>query len=100
MKVLERLFGKGGSEIVSRGPVAKFKVRECFGISERRALSGEVTDGVIYPGYKIKGRKVALIRRIEIGNRAVDFAVSGDKAVLILEGEFPCVRGEVNVYRS
>lgn len=88
-------------EIVSRKPVGKFRVLQVFQILGKQALSGEVIDGIIYPGYKLKGRDVGIIMGIEKEYRRVDFAVSGDTVALILENNMKVEKGEVlEVYQS
>ena len=103
MKILEKIFKKSKRdvekiEIVSRKPVGKFKVFQILG---KHVLSGEVVDGIIYPGYKLKGRDVGVIMGIEKGHRKVDFAVSGDNVALILENKVEVEEGEIlEVYQS
>ena len=103
MKIPEKIFKKPKRdiekiEIVSRKPVGKFKVFQILG---KHVLSGEVVDGIIYPGYKLKGRDAGVIMGIERGHRKVDFAVSGDIVVLILENKIEVEEGEIlEVYQS
>jgi len=86
--------------IASRKPVARFKVEEVMNVLGREALIGTV-EGVIYPGYKVKGKGIALIRKIQMGRKKVDFAVDGDRIALILEGRTNAKKGEtLEIYRS
>jgi len=92
---------KGKVEIFSRKPVGKFKVKEVFEIFEREIVVGEVVEGVIYPGYKIKGERAALIREIQKERRRVDFALEYDLVALVLEGKLSPKAGEIlGVYQS
>ncbi|MBO8174770.1 MAG: translation factor [Thermococcus sp.] len=88
-------------EIVSRTPVGRFRVLRVFQITGRQVLSGEVIGGVIYPGYKLKGKDVGVIMAIERQHKRVDFAISGDTVALILENNMKVEKGEVlEVYQS
>jgi len=88
-------------EIVSRKPVGKFRVLQIFQILGRQILSGEVLEGIIYPGYKLKGKDVGVIMAIEKEHRRVDFAVSGDTVALILENNMKAEKGDIlEVYQS
>lgn len=88
-------------EIVSKRPVAKFKVEKVFEIFGREILVGEVVEGVIYPGYKIKGNGAALIREIQKDNQRVDFALAYDEVALSLEGRTNAkVEDILEVYQS
>lgn len=100
--MFRRLFGRNwGIEVVSREPAGRFRVSKVLALPGRRALLGEVLEGVIYPGYKLKGKGVALVRSIERERRRVDFAVLGDEVTLITEGEVGAKEGEVlEVYPS
>ena len=90
-----------GPEIVSKKPVGRFQVVGITYVLGKQVLGGVVLDGAIYPGYKLKGGGVALIREIHIQNRKVDFAVEGDQVALVLEGALKLKGGEViEVYRS
>ncbi|MCA6214180.1 translation factor [Thermococcus bergensis] len=92
---------EGRVEIFSKRPVAKFKVEKVFEIFGREVLVGEVVEGVIYPGYKVKGKKAALIREIEKERQKVDFALEYDKVALVLEGKLNTKAGEIlEVYQS
>ncbi|QDA32272.1 translation factor [Thermococcus indicus] len=88
-------------EIVSRRPVGRFKVEKILRVLKRQVLIGEVLEGLIYPGYKVKGRKAGLIMEIERNHQKVNFAVAGDRVALMLENEIPCEKGEtLEVYQS
>ncbi|MDI3474629.1 MAG: hypothetical protein PWQ79_1819 [Thermococcaceae archaeon] len=105
MGILEKIFGgrkgEGEIEIVSRKPVGSFRVDEVFYRQGRQALVGEVLGGLIYPGYKVKGGGTALIREIQSERKKVDFAVSGDRVVLLLEGRLEVSPGQIlEVYQS
>lgn len=92
---------ESGVEVFSKRPVAKFKVEKVFEIFGREVLVGEVVEGVIYPGYKVKGKKAALIREIEKERQKVDFALEYDKVALVLEGKLNTKAGEIlEVYQS
>ncbi|EHR77929.1 Translation factor [Thermococcus litoralis DSM 5473] len=92
---------EGRVEIFSKRPVAKFKVEKVFEIFGNEVLVGEVVEGVIYPGYKVKGKKAALIREIQKERQKVDFALEYDKVALVLEGKLNTKAGEVlEVYQS
>ncbi|MCO6040547.1 tRNA-binding protein Pbp11 [Thermococcus alcaliphilus] len=92
---------EGGVEIFSKRPVAKFKVEKVFEIFGREVLVGEVVEGVIYPGYKVKGNGAALIREIQKERQKVDFALEYDKVTLVLEGKLNTKAGEIlEVYQS
>ncbi len=104
MKFLRRFFGKDREvekiEIVSRRPVAKFKVEQILNVLGKETLIGTV-EGIIYPGYKIKGKNTALVRRIEKDRKTVDFAVDGDRVALVLEGKTNAKKGDLlEVYQS
>ncbi|AFL94851.1 hypothetical protein CL1_0645 [Thermococcus cleftensis] len=101
MGILDRFRKKGEVEVVSREPVGKFIVAGVTYVLGKQVLAGIVKEGLIYPGYKLKGKNVALIREIYIQNRKIDFAVGGDEVALLLEGHMEVKTGEVlNVYRS
>ncbi len=107
MGLLDRILGRRARdenppEIVSRNPVGRFKVERELRAMGRQILIGEVLEGIVYPAYKLKaGRKVALIYRIEKEHREVEFAVSGDRVALILEGEIEVGKEEeIEVYQS
>jgi len=88
-------------EVVSKKPVGRFQVAGVTSILGRQVLGGIVLDGVIYPGYKLKGDGVALVREIHIQNRKVDFAVEGDRVALVLEGTLKLRDGDaIEVYQS
>ncbi len=90
-----------GVGIASREPVGKFQVVGITSVLGREILGGTVTDGIIYPGYKLKGKGVAIVREIHIQNRKVDFAVEGDQVALVLEGVLKVNSGEfLEVYQS
>ena len=90
----------GGEFVASRRPVATFRVEQIVNIMGREALIGTV-EGIIYPGYKIKGEGIAIIREIQRDRRKVDFAVDGDRVALILEGKTNAKKGEsLEVYQS
>jgi len=66
----------------------------------RETLIGTV-EGVIYPGYKVKGDGIAVIREIQRERKKVDFAVDGDRVALILEGRTNAKKGErLEIYQS
>ncbi|WP_048149886.1 tRNA-binding protein Pbp11 [Palaeococcus ferrophilus] len=100
--MFRRLFGRNrGIEVATRKPTGRFRVSRVLALPGRKALLGEVLEGVIYPGYKLKGKGVALVRSIERERRRVDFAVPGDEVALITEGEIEAGEGEVlEVYPS
>ncbi len=106
MDILRRIFKKpkGGInkiEIVSRKPVGKFRVLQVFNIFGKQVLAGEVLEGIIYPGYKLKGRNVGIVRNIEKNRKKVYFAVSGDVVALMLENKMDVNGGELlEVYQS
>ena len=106
MGIMKRIFGgrKGRGEqveVVSRRPVGRFRVEKTLRVLSRQVLMGEVVEGLIYPGYKVKGRKASPIMEIERERRKVDFAVTGDRVAIMLEHEIPCEEGEVlEVYQS
>ena len=90
----------GGEFIASRKPVAHFKVEQVVNILGRETLIGTV-EGVIYPGYKVKGDGIAVIREIQRERKKVDFAVDGDRVALILEGRTNAKKGErLEIYQS
>ncbi|WP_297509551.1 tRNA-binding protein Pbp11 [Thermococcus sp.] len=90
----------GGEFIASRRPVATFRVEQIMNIMGREALIGTV-EGIIYPGYKVKGKGIAIIREIQKDRKRVDFAVDGDRVALILEGNTNAKKGErLEVYQS
>ncbi|NJE54742.1 tRNA-binding protein Pbp11 [Thermococcus sp. 21S9] len=92
--------GESGEFIASRKPVAKFRVEQVLNVLGRETLIGTV-EGIIYPGYKVKGRSIALIREIQRERKRVDFAVDGDRVALILEGKTNAKKGDVlEVYQS
>jgi len=106
MGLFRKLFKKSERDIekiekVSRKPVGKFRVLQVFQILGRQVLSGEVLEGIIYPGYKVKGKDVGVVMAIEKEHRRVDFTVSGDRVALILENKIGVEKGEVlEVYQS
>ncbi|ACS90577.1 MULTISPECIES: tRNA-binding protein Pbp11 [Thermococcus] len=88
-------------QIFSRKSVGKFKVEKTFKIFGKEVLVGEVIEGVIYPGYKIKGERAALIREIQRDRQEVDFALEYDKVALVLDGKLNPKVGEIlEVYQS
>ncbi len=92
---------EGGTVIVSQRPVGRFRVEKTLRVLTRQVLVGEVTEGLVYPGYKLKGRKAGVIMKVEKDHREVDFAVAGDRVALMLEYEVPCEEGEeLEVYQS
>ncbi|USG99972.1 translation factor [Thermococcus argininiproducens] len=101
MRILERFFKRERVEIFSRKPVGRFKVEEVLNILGKQVIIGEVLEGVIYPGYKLKGRGVALIREIQKDRKKVDFALEYDRVGLVLEGTLG-VEGEeiLEVYQA
>jgi len=101
LSFLSKLFKNDRAEITSRKPVGKFKVEKVFEILTKQVLVGEVVEGVIYPGYKLKGNNVALIREIQRDRQKVDFAVEYDKVALVLEGRINTGEGEIlEIYQS
>ncbi len=105
MSFLRRLFKRdqkdSETDVVSRRPVGRFRVEKTLRVLSRQVLIGEVVEGLIYPGYKVKGRKASPIMGIERERRKVDFAVTGDRVAIMLEHEIPCEEGEVlEVYQS
>ncbi|WP_297499247.1 tRNA-binding protein Pbp11 [Thermococcus sp.] len=104
MGLLDFLRGKktktDGEFIASRKPVATLGVEGVMNVLGKETVIGTV-EGVIYPGYKVKGRGIAIIREIQKGRKRVDFAVDGDRVALILEGKINAKKGErVEVYQS
>jgi translation initiation factor IF-2 len=102
MGILDRFRKKTEEvEIVSRRPVGSFKVEKVLKVLTRQVLVGEVLEGLIYPGYKLKGRKAGVVMKIEKDHREVDFAVAGDRVALTLENEIPCEENEtLEIYQS
>ena len=101
MGIRDFLRRKRDPEVVSRHPVGKFQVAGVTSVLGKQVLGGTVIDGVIYPGYKLKGKGVAVVREIHIQNRKVDFAVEGDQVALILDGVLNVNAGEfLEVYQS
>ncbi|AEH24106.1 tRNA-binding protein Pbp11 [Pyrococcus yayanosii] len=103
MGLLDRLFGRKIEriQIASREPIGSFRVEDVFRVMGRHVLVGEVLGGVIYPGYKVKGEGVAEIYKIQMERREVEFAISGDRVALILEGSLKARKGDVlEVYRA
>jgi translation initiation factor IF-2 len=97
---LRRRNGETGEFIASRKPVAKFRVEQVLNVLGRETLIGTV-EGIIYPGYKVKGRSIALIREIQRERKRVDFAVDGDRVALILDGKTKAKKGDVlEIYQS
>ncbi|ALV63324.1 hypothetical protein ADU37_CDS16250 [Thermococcus sp. 2319x1] len=95
------IFKKKEVGVFSKRPAAKFKVEKVFEISGREVLAGEVVEGIIYPGYKVKGKGAALIREIQKEKQKVDFALEYDKVALVLEGKPSTKAGEIlEVYQS
>ncbi|NJE05918.1 translation factor [Thermococcus sp. M36] len=89
------------TNIASRKPVGRFRVEKSLKVFSRQVLIGEVIEGLIYPGYKVKGKSVSPIMKIERDHRRVDFAVAGDRVALMLEYEVPCEEGEeLEIYQS
>jgi len=87
-------------QIFSRRAVGKFKVERVFEVLGREVV-GEVIEGVIYSGYKLKGKGATLIREIQKERQKVDFALECDKVALVLEGKINPKVGEVlEVYQS
>jgi len=90
-----------GEFIASKRPSGKFRVEITFKVGTREALVGEVVEGIIYPGYKLKGPSVGVVRSIEREHEKIDFAVSGDKVALIMESPTGARKGDVlEVYQS
>ena len=103
MSFLSKFFKKDREdvEIVSRKPVGKFRVKKSLKIFGRQVLIGEVFEGIIYPGYKLRGKTVGIVMKIEMEKREADFAVAGDEVALMLENEIPCKKGdELEIYQS
>ena len=106
MSIIRRMLGRDKNperviQVVSRKPVGRFKVVGITHVLGKQVLGGVVLEGAIYPGYKLKGGGIALIREIHIQNRKVDFAVEGDQVALVLEGTLKLKGGEVlEVYQS
>lgn len=102
LSFIRRFFKKSEEiEIFSKKPVAKFRVERVFNILGKPAIIGEVLEGIIYPGYKIKGKDVALIRKIQKDHRDVDFAIEYDRVALLLEGNINVKENEIlEVYQS
>lgn len=107
MGLFEKFFGKKREperekvEIVSKHPVATFRVENVLNVMGRDVLVGTVEGGIVYPGYKVKGGGVALIYGIERNRERVEFAVGGDKVALMLEGKVRAKKGDVlEIYPS
>ncbi|NJF24330.1 tRNA-binding protein Pbp11 [Thermococcus sp. Bubb.Bath] len=108
MGLLGKFFGRKrepleeGIEIVSRHPVASFHVESVLRIGEKVTIIGTVEGGMVYPGYKVKGKKnAALVYIIEKDRKRVEYAVDGDKVALILEGRIETKKGDtLEVYQS
>ncbi|WP_054840249.1 tRNA-binding protein Pbp11 [Thermococcus sp. JCM 11816] len=104
VRILGRKRHKGGEIIASRyPPVGKFRVEKVLKVAFREVLvGGEVLEGIIYPGYKLKGgSSVGVIRAIEREHRKVDFAVAGDKVALMMESPTKAEEGQIlEVYQS
>ncbi len=92
--------GESREFIASRKPVAKFRVEQVLNVLGGETLIGTV-EGIIYPGYKVKGGNIAIIREIQRERKRVDFAVDGDRVALILEGKTKAKKGDVlEIYQS
>ncbi|MBP1911809.1 tRNA-binding protein Pbp11 [Thermococcus stetteri] len=93
---------KGTSEMIaSRQPVGKFRVERVLKVASRETLIGEVLEGIIYPGYKLKGPSVGVVRAIEKDRKKADFAVAGDRVALIMETSTKAEKGQIlEVYQS
>ena len=90
----------GGEFIASRKPVARFRVEQVMNVLGRETLIGTV-EGIVYPGYKVRGKEIAVIREIQREKKRVDFAVGGDRVALILEGRTNAKKGEtLEIYQS
>ena len=102
LSFFRRIFKRGSGEVItSRNPIGKFRVKRELKSGEKQALLGEVLEGVIYPGYKLKGNGVALIRRLRQGGKEMDFAVEYDEVVILLEGKIRVKENEIlEVYQS
>jgi hypothetical protein len=106
VSIIGKIFGREGKseteiQVVSRKPIGKFHVVGITYVLGKQVLGGIVLEGAIYPGYKLKGGGVAVIRDIRIQNRKVDFAVEGDQVALVLEGTLKLKGGEViEVFQS
>ncbi|NJE75331.1 translation factor [Thermococcus sp. ES12] len=102
MDIFKRFRRKvNGPEIASRHHIGKFKVVGTTRIPGKQVLRGIVLEGIIYPGYKLKGGGIALVREIRLQNRRVDFIVEHDEAALVLEGVLKVKEGDIlEVYRS
>lgn len=84
-----------GEIIASRYPVGKFRVEKVLKVAFKEVLVGEVLEGIVYPGYKLKGSSVGVIRAIEREHRKVDFAVAGDKVALMMESPTKAEEGQI-----
>ncbi|NJE26677.1 translation factor [Thermococcus sp. MV5] len=101
MGIFDRFFRKERVEVVSKKPVGKFKVEGVLNILGKQVIIGEVLEGVIYSGYKLKGRGVALIREIQKDRKKVDFALEYDRVGLVLEGTLSVEEGDIlEVYQA
>lgn len=98
MSILGRLFGRY-REPVSKKPVGKFRVES---VLDDGSISGEVLDGIIYPGYKLKGgRTVVPIMKIMRADKEIEFAIEYDRVVIFPEGRLKVEEGEIlEVYAS
>ncbi|AMQ18967.1 tRNA-binding protein Pbp11 [Thermococcus peptonophilus] len=90
-----------GEGIASRQSVGKFRVEKVLKVAFREVLIGEVLEGIIYPGYKLKGPSVGVIRAIEREHRKVDFAVTGDRVAIMMEAPTKAKEDQIlEVYQS
>jgi len=100
LSFLKRLFRRSG-EIASKKPVGKFKVDS---VLDDGAISGEVLDGIIYSGYKLKpkGKKIVVpIMKIMRGKEEIEFAIEYDRVILLPEDKLKVEEGEIlEVYAS
>jgi len=105
MGFLSRLFkrgdeGEAGEVIIEKEPSGRLRVDNCLVMPVGRVVIGEVLEGVIYPGYKLKGGGVAVVMGIEKEHKKVDFAIVGDLVALFLDGSIECEKGdELEVYK-
>ncbi|WP_232460947.1 tRNA-binding protein Pbp11 [Thermococcus radiotolerans] len=80
---------------VSGKPIGKFRVDSVLRVFTRPVLIGEVLEGTVYPGCKLKGRGTGKIVRMEQERREVEFAASGDRVALMLENGMSVEEGDV-----
>ncbi|WP_297091042.1 tRNA-binding protein Pbp11 [Thermococcus sp.] len=103
LSFLSRLFEGSKEEqkirTIPGKPVGKFRVESVLRVFTRQVLIGEVTEGIVYPGCKLRGGSIGKVVKIEMGRRQVDLAESGNKVAIMLENEIPAKKGdELEIY--